>query len=58
MRSTYKRFVWRATRPVNMADCMNEWRYCLKRIIIDIFLLYFKIESLSNEDGNVNENFV
>ena len=30
MRSTYKRFVWRAPRPVNTADCMNEWRYCLK----------------------------
>ena len=30
MRSTYKRFVWRATRPVNTADCMNEWKYCLK----------------------------
>ena len=42
MRSTYKRFVWRATRPVNTADCMDEGRYCLKRIIIDIFILYFK----------------
>ena len=30
MRSTYKRFVWRAPRSVNTADCMNEWRYCLK----------------------------
>ena len=30
MRSTYKRFVWRAPRPVNTSDCMNEWRYCLK----------------------------
>ena len=24
MRSAYKRLVWRATRPVNMAGCMNE----------------------------------
>ena len=31
-----------ATRPVDMADCMYEGRYCLKYIIIDIFLLYFK----------------
>ena len=30
MCSTYKWCVWRATRPVNTADCMNEWRYCLK----------------------------
>ena len=42
MRSTYKRFLWRATRPVNTADCMNEGRYYLKCIIIDIFLSYFK----------------
>ena len=26
----YKWFVWRATRPVNKADCMSEWRYFLK----------------------------
>ena len=37
MRSTYKWFVWRATRPVNTADCMNEWIYCLKCIIIGYF---------------------
>ena len=30
MRSTYKQFVWRAARPVNMVDCMTEWRYFLK----------------------------
>ena len=36
----YKRFVWRAT-PVNMANCMNEWRYVLKytTIISIIYLL-------------------
>ena len=42
MRSTYKRFAWRATRPVNTADCVNEGRYCLKCIITDILILYFK----------------
>ena len=41
--STYKQFVWRATRPVHTADCMNEWKYCLKCIIkTDMFILYFK----------------
>ena len=35
MRSTYNRFVWRATRPVNTADFMNEGRYCLEHIVID-----------------------
>ena len=30
MRSTYKRFVWQAPRPVNTVDCINEWRYFLK----------------------------
>ena len=29
MRSTYKWIIWRATRPVNTADCTNEWRYFL-----------------------------
>ena len=29
-RSPYKRFVWRATRPVDIVDCKNEWRYFLK----------------------------
>ena len=38
----YKRFGWWATCPVNTADCMNERTYCLKCIIIDIFLSYFK----------------
>ena len=30
--STYtcKQFVWRAARPVNTTDCMNEWSYFLK----------------------------
>ena len=42
MRSTYKPFVWRSTRRANMSDCMNEWTYYLKCIIIVIFLLYFK----------------
>ena len=42
MRRTYKPLFWRATRPVNSTDCMIEGRYCLKRIIIDIFILYFK----------------
>ena len=42
MRSTYERCVWRAPRPVNMADCMNECRYCWKCVRIDIFLLHFK----------------
>ena len=43
MRRTYKPLFWRATRPVNsMPDCMIEGRYYLKRIIIDIFILYFK----------------
>ena len=42
MRSTYKWFVWRATRPVNTVDCTNEWRYCLKCIIINILILYLK----------------
>ena len=42
MRRTYKSLFWRATRPVNSTDCMIEGRYCLKRIIIDIFILCFK----------------
>ena len=42
MRRTYKPLFWRATRPVNSTDCMIEGRYCLKRIMIDIFILYFK----------------
>ena len=42
MRSINKWFVWRATRPVNMVDCINEWRYCLKCTIIGKFVLYFK----------------
>ena len=42
MRRTYKPLFWRATRPVNSTDCMIERRYCLKRVIIDIFILYFK----------------
>ena len=41
MRRTYKPLFWRATRPVNSTDGMIEGRYCLKRIIIDIFILYF-----------------
>ena len=30
MRRTYKPLFWRATRPVNTADCMNKWKYFLK----------------------------
>ena len=31
MRIVYKQFVWRPPRPVNnVADCMNERRYCWK----------------------------
>ena len=30
MRSTYKRFVWRATRPVNTGDCMDGGEILLK----------------------------
>ena len=46
MRSTYKQFVWRATRPVNTTDCMNEWLI----YITDIFPLYVKkyLHSLHN----------
>ena len=42
MRRTYKPLFWQATRPVNSTDCMIEGRYCLKRIIIDVFILDFK----------------
>ena len=42
MRRMCKPLFWRATRPVNSTDCMIEGRYCLKRIIIDIFILCFK----------------
>ena len=52
MRSPYKRFVWRATRPVNKADCMNEGRYWLKCVIIDIFLLHFKKYLISPHSYN------
>ena len=41
MRRKYKPLFWRATRPVNSTDCMTEGRYCLKSIMIDIFILYF-----------------
>ena len=41
MHRTYKPLFWRATRPVNSPECMIEGRNCLKRIIIDIFILYF-----------------
>ena len=41
MRRTYKPLFWRATRPVNSTDCMIAGRYCLKRIIINIFTLCF-----------------
>ena len=41
MRRTYKPLFWRATRLVNATDCMIEGRYCLKRNIIDIFILNF-----------------
>ena len=43
MRSTYKQFVWRATRPVNTADCMNEGRYFLiYNRKISLFIVRFK----------------
>ena len=42
MRRTYKPLFWRATRPVNSTDCMIEGKYCLKHIIIDIFIFNFK----------------
>ena len=42
MRNTYKRFVWRATRPVNTADCTNEWRYFLKYNINISIIIHFK----------------
>ena len=30
MRRMYKPLFWRATRPVNTADCINEWKYFIK----------------------------
>ena len=42
MRSTYKRFLWRATRPVNTADCMDEGRYFLKYNRNVSILIHFK----------------
>ena len=39
---THKPLFWWATHPVNSMDCMTEGRYCLKHIIVDIFILYFK----------------
>ena len=42
MRRTYKPLFWRATRPVNTADCMNEWKYFLKYIINLSNMIRFK----------------
>ena len=42
MRSPYKWFIWRATHPVNTADCMNEWRYFLKYDRNISIIIHFK----------------
>ena len=34
--------VWRATRPVNMADCMNKWINVLKYNRIIWIVIHFK----------------
>ena len=39
MRSMWKQFVWRAARPVNTADCMNEWLKYNRNMSI---LIHFK----------------
>ena len=47
MRSTYKWFIRRATRPVSTADCTNEWRYFLKYNINISIIKHFKQYLLS-----------
>ena len=42
MRRTYKQLFWRATSPVNSADCMNEWNYFLKYNINISIIIRFK----------------
>ena len=42
MRRTCKPLFWRATRPVNTADCMNEWKYFLKFNINISIIIRFK----------------
>ena len=42
MRRTYKPLFWRATRPVNTADCMNEWRYFIKYNVNILIIIRFK----------------
>ena len=42
MRRTYKPLFWRATRPVNTVDCMNEWKYFLKYNINISIIIRFK----------------
>ena len=54
MRRTYKSLFWRATRPVNSTDCMIDGRYCLKRVIIDIFIyLYYILKNISTHSRNL-----
>ena len=42
MHRTYKPLFWWATRPVNTADCMNEWKYFLKHNINISIIIRFK----------------
>ena len=42
MRRTYKALLWRATCPVNTADCMNEWKYVFKYNINISIIIGFK----------------
>ena len=42
MRRTYKPLFWRATRPVNTVDCMNDWKYFLKYNINISIIIHFK----------------
>ena len=42
MRRAYKPLFWRATRPENTADCMNEWKYFLKYNINISIIIRFK----------------
>ena len=42
MRRTYKPLFWRATRPVNRGDCMNEWKYFIKYNVNISIIIGFK----------------
>ena len=42
MRRTYKPLFWRATRPVNTAYCMNEWKYFIKYNVNILIIIGFK----------------